>query len=221
MADTFHQAPVTGDNIGVVVHNFLTVMCTQAFFCHGKTDRVCDTLTKRAGGCFNAFGVAEFRVTSGDRAPLAEVFYLLKGHVLVARQVQQRIDQHGAVACRQNEAVTIGPIRVLCVKLQVLFKKHSCHVRHANGHACVTGIRCCNTVQSKRADRGGFLPVVRVRAGERCNVDGLKACIRHWVNSFEVALIVAFPFPIGRRGVNIKRAGPLWAQKLANCLQFR
>jgi len=49
----------------------------------------------------------------------ADRFLTGGGAVLVdfldARQVQQRIEQHGGMADRQHEAVTVGPVRVLGV----------------------------------------------------------------------------------------------------------
>ena len=54
LADTFHQATIPGDDIGVVVLNFLAVGGTQYFFGNGKPHRIGNALTKRPGCGFNA-----------------------------------------------------------------------------------------------------------------------------------------------------------------------
>ena len=48
----------------------------------------------------------------GLAAELAEALELVDRHVLVAGQMEQRIEQHRAVAGRQHEAVAVGPVRV-------------------------------------------------------------------------------------------------------------
>ena len=52
------------------------------------------------------------------RAELAEVLDLLDRHGLVAEQMQQRIEQHRAVAGRQHEAVAVGPVRIGRIEFQ-------------------------------------------------------------------------------------------------------
>ena len=60
-------------------------------------DGVCEALTQRAGGGFNADGEAVFRMPRRDGVQLAELLKVFGAH-FVARQVQQRVKQHGRVA---------------------------------------------------------------------------------------------------------------------------
>ncbi len=62
---------------------------------------------------------------------LAEVFQLAQWQI-VAGQVQQAIDQHGAVTIRQNETVAVGPQRVGWVVVQVAAPEYFSDVRHAH-----------------------------------------------------------------------------------------
>jgi hypothetical protein len=57
-------------------------------------------------------------MAGGAAAQLPEVLQLLDGEA-VAGQVQQRVEEHGAVTGAENEAVAIGPVRVLRVELEV------------------------------------------------------------------------------------------------------
>ena len=59
---------------------------------------------------------------------------------LVAGQVQQGVDQHRAVARRQDEAVAVGPVRAAGVELQKFREQHRRHVGHAHRHAGVAAV---------------------------------------------------------------------------------
>ena len=52
------------------------------------------------------------RMAGAGAAELAEVLDVVDRRPLVAGQVQQRVDQHRAVAGREDEAVAVGPVRV-------------------------------------------------------------------------------------------------------------
>ena len=98
LADALHQAAVADNDVGVMVLHLGTPAGAQMRLCHGKANRVGDALTQGAGGGFNASHMAKLGVACGDGAPLAEVLDLVQRDVFVARQVQQRIDQHRAMA---------------------------------------------------------------------------------------------------------------------------
>jgi hypothetical protein len=179
MADAFHEAAVTGDHIGIVIDKLAPKARAQHFFGHGKADRVGNPLTERAGGGLDALRVAIFRVTCGNRAPLAEIFHLLKRHVRVAGEMQQRIKQHRAMPRRQDEAVAIGPVGVGGIKLEVVLKKHRRHIGHAHRHAGMAGIGGSHGIQRQGANGGGFFPVVGIGRAQGGDIHGMT--------SFEVA----------------------------------
>ena len=159
VADAFHQAAIAQEGVGVVVHHgvaFTVELGRQQFFCQCKAHGVGDALAQRAGGGFDAGRVADFRVARRAGAELAEVLELLHGQV-VAREVQQRIQQHRTVAIAQHKTVAVKPLGVGRVVLEVAAPQRHGHVGHAHGGAGVTGIGLLNCVHGQRADCVGHL----------------------------------------------------------------
>ena len=77
MGDTFHQAAVAHEGVGVVVNDVVTRLVE--LLGHGllgdrHADGIGDALTQRTGRGFNARRVTVLRVTRGARVQLAEVF---------------------------------------------------------------------------------------------------------------------------------------------------
>ena len=118
-----------------MIHNLLAILRAQHFFGHGKADGVGNPLTQRASGDLNGVQQEVFRVARSQRAGLAEVLDLIQRDLCIAHEIEQRIDQHGTVARRQNEPIPVGPFGGGDVELHVLFKQHGCNVGHADRHA--------------------------------------------------------------------------------------
>ncbi len=152
LGHAFHQAAVTGDDPGPVIDQIAAEAGSQVTLGQGEAHRVGEALTQGAGGGLDACHVAIFRVASGPGTPLAEVGQLLAGRFLVAGQVQQGIDQHRAVASRQNEAVAVGPVGAAGVELHEPGEQDRGHVGHAHRHAGVTALGLFNTVHGKDAN---------------------------------------------------------------------
>eukprot|EP00659_Diplonema_papillatum_P022586 gene22587-biopygen22916 len=134
VGNAFHHAAITEEHVGVVVDNVVVravELRSQHFFSQGKTHGVGQALAQWTGGGLNARGVAVFRVARGAAVDLAEVFQVVDGDV-VAGQVQQRVDQHRAVAVGQDEPVTVGERRVARVVFQVVTPKYLGDIRHAH-----------------------------------------------------------------------------------------
>ena len=70
----------------------------------------------------------------------------------IAGQVQQRVQQHRAVAVRQHEAVAVGPGRIGRVVLQIMAPQHRGDVGHAHRHARVAGIRLLDRVDREKTN---------------------------------------------------------------------
>ena len=153
-----------------MIDNLATVLRAQHFFGHRKTNRVGDPLTQRAGGDFNRVQQEVFRVACSQRAGLAEVLDLLVCDLRVTHEIQQGIDQHGAVTRRQDEAVAVCPFRGIDVELHVLFKQHGGNISHADRHARVAGVRTSNGIQRQGADGCGFVPMVGVFCAQGCQI---------------------------------------------------
>ncbi len=172
LAHTFHQAAVPGDDIGVVVHHLGTPARAQRFLGHGETNSIGNALTQGACRGLHARDMAELRVTGRDRAPLAEVLDLLKRHIGIAGQVQQRIDQHRAMARRKDEPIPIRPARGGGIEFQVVLKQDGGNIGHAHRHPGMAGIGGGNRIKGQCANGTGFVPVVRVLGAEGSNIQG-------------------------------------------------
>ena len=88
-----------------------------------------------------------------QRAELAEALELVERHLLVAEEMQQRIDQHRAVPGRQHEAVAVGPGRIGRIEFQELGEQHGRDVGRAHRQAGMAGFRLLDRVHGERADR--------------------------------------------------------------------
>jgi hypothetical protein len=87
---------------------------------------------------------------------LAEVLDLLDRQV-IAGQVQQRIQQHRAVAVGNHEAVAVEPLRVGRVVLQEVVPEHLGDVRHPHRHAGVPRVGLLHRIHGQGADGVGEL----------------------------------------------------------------
>jgi len=172
LADALHQATIACDHIGVVIHDLLAVLRALDFLGHGKTDRIGDALTQRACGGLDCIGQKILGVTGCARAQLAEVLDLIQRDLRVPNKIEQGIQQHRAVASRQDKAVAVGPERIGRIKLEVFFKQNRSHIGHPHGHTRVTRIGGVDRIQRQGADGGRFHPVIRVGGAKRRDVQG-------------------------------------------------
>ncbi|MNV15823.1 hypothetical protein D3C71_1065620 [compost metagenome] len=155
VADTFHQAAIAQEGVGVVVHHgvaFAVELGGQQLFSQRKAHGVGNALAQRAGGGFHASGVAHFGVAGRLAVQLAEVLQLANRQV-VAREVQQRVQQHGAMAVGKHKPVAVKPLGVGRVVLEVAAPQRHGHVGHAHGGAGVAGVGLLNGVHGQCADR--------------------------------------------------------------------
>ena len=80
-----------------------------AFTGERVADCVADALSEWSGGGFDADGVAELGVAWCLGAELAEVLQFFEGEV-VAGEVKPAVNEHGAVAAGEDEAVAVEPL---------------------------------------------------------------------------------------------------------------
>ena len=95
---------------------------------HGHTDTHPESLAEGSGGGFDTRSVPVLRMTRCHAAVLTESTYLLEWQVISVR-VQQGVKHRGAVAGRQDEAVTVGPGRIDRVVTQEPIPQHVGHWR--------------------------------------------------------------------------------------------
>ena len=153
--NTFHQATVAEEYISVVIDDFVAGLVEfgrQQLFSHRHADGVGDALAKGTGGGLHARRIAVFRVTRRFRMQLAEALELVHRQV-VAGQMQQRIQQHRAVAVGQHKAVAVKPFRVGRVMAQVMVPHDFGDFRHAHRRARVAGLGFFHCIHGQRPDR--------------------------------------------------------------------
>ncbi len=66
--------------------------------------------------------------------------------------MEQRVDQHRAVAGRQHEAVAVGPGRIGRIEFQEAREQHGRDVGRAHRQAGMAGFRLLDRIHGERAD---------------------------------------------------------------------
>src|ERR1044071_3674558 len=118
--NTFHQVAVADDGVSKVIDDLESrpiVARRQMSFGHRQADAIAEPLAQRPCGGFHAGRQLAFRMTWSEAAPLAKLFKLLEGKV-VSSQKKHAVEQHGAVAGRQDKTITIPPLRIPRIVLE-------------------------------------------------------------------------------------------------------
>ncbi len=157
LADAFHEAAVTGNHIGVMVDEAVAELCIEDTFGKCHADGIGDALSERAGRRLDTGGVTIFRMACGARTELTEILDLVDGDVFVARKIEQRIEQHRAVACGEHETVAIRPVRVLRVVREKTGIKRRRYIGCTHRQAGMARIGFLYRVHREEADRVGHL----------------------------------------------------------------
>ena len=159
VADAFHHAAVAEEHVGVVVDDavaFAVELRRQDLLGDGEAHGIGQALAERAGGGLDARGVAVLRVTRGAAAHLAELLEVFDAQV-IAGQVQQRIDQHRAMAVGQHEAVAVGELGVARVVLEVVTPQHFGDIRHAHRGTGVAAVGFLHGIHAEGTNGIGTL----------------------------------------------------------------
>ena len=157
VADAFHQAAVAQKHIGVVTHNFMpgaVELSRQQLFRQRHAHGVGQPLTERPGRRLHAGRHPHLGVPRRLAPHLAEAPDFLHRHV-VARQVQQRIQQHGGVPVGKHKAVAVQPARVGGVVAQMARPQRHRHFRHAKRRTRMARLGLLHGVHRQRADGAG------------------------------------------------------------------
>lgn len=107
----FHQVPVRGQDVGVMVHHGVpgaVELGGELPLRQGEAHGGGDALAQGPRGHLHPGGVAALGMARGLGAPLAEAFKLLQGKV-VAREVEDGVEEHGAVPGGKDKAVPVRP----------------------------------------------------------------------------------------------------------------
>ena len=146
--DALHQTAVAAEGIGAVVDDFIARTVENACqmllgSCH--TDRHGETGAQGARGGFYADGVAVLGMTRCERTELTELHQVLLLETEL-KKMQQRVEQHGAVAAGENEAVPILPGGILGIYLQMMCPELIGHGSGTQGKTGVTGLCLLNRI---------------------------------------------------------------------------
>jgi len=153
--DAFHQVAVAGDAEGGMVDQVETgavVARGQVRFGNRFADRIGKSLSQRAGAHLDPRGQPVLGMTGRDAAPLPKLLDLFQRQI-VARQVQQTIQQHRAVSGREHEAVAIEPLRMGRVVTEVTGPEHVGHGGGAHRQPGVPAVGLLHGIYRKEADR--------------------------------------------------------------------
>ena len=121
----FLQTAVTGESDDVIVDDLVlsgVVLCRRHFAGERVAHRIADALTQRARGGLHAGGFMELRMPRGDGMQRAEFGDVFDRH-RVAAEVQPGVEEHGAMAGAENEAVTVQPFGVGGIALEGFAKE--------------------------------------------------------------------------------------------------
>merc|ERR1712127_12242 len=98
LRDTFHQASISAKSISVMVENVITVFGAQDSLGNGHTDSVGNTLTKRASGGLDTFGLEVLWMSGGSTSELSESLDVLESNIFVSRKIQKTVNEHRSMS---------------------------------------------------------------------------------------------------------------------------
>ena len=162
----FHQVAVGGEHVGVVADDLLAEFGGQHLLRHRHPDRCRDALAEWTRRGLDACGAEILRMARGGRIDLAETLDLIERHLGIAGEIEQRIEQHRAVASRQHEAVAVRPLRRRGVEFQKLCEQHGRDIGGAHRQARVAGFRLLDGVHGEPTDRIGHTGMIDLRHDE-------------------------------------------------------
>ena len=166
LRDAFHQVAVGNQHVGMMIDGFLAELRAEHFLGQRHADRGGNALAERACRGLDAFGVEILRMSRRQRSQLTELLDLVERHVVVAGEIQQRIQQHRAVAGREHEAVAVRPVRLGSVEFQELREQHGGDVGRAHRQAGMAGIGLLHGIHGEPADRIGHTGMIDARHDE-------------------------------------------------------
>ena len=147
--------------------------------------------------------LAVFGVAGGGGVELAEPLDLLDPHAVVAGEVEQRVEQHRAMAGGQHEPVAVRPARVGGIELVEAGPQRGGDIGHAHRHAGMAGLRRLHRVDGERADGVGHLPGRRGWPGQDLRLVGEHGVVDDGhVGSGHV---VSFGLPAAYRSMHLRR----------------
>ena len=163
--DAFHETAVAHEDVGAVVDDLearAVELLGEELLRERHPHRVRETLSERPGRRLDAGSDAVLGMARSLRVQLPEALQLLHGQV-VAREVQQRVLEHRAVAVREHETVAVRPVRIPRVVAQVPAPEHLGDLGHPHRHAGMTGVGLLHRVHGERSHGVHHVAIGRLR----------------------------------------------------------
>ncbi len=155
MRDPLHQAAVADEDVRAVIDDRVpgaVEFGREELLRERHADGVGEPLAQRAGRRLDAGRQAVLGVAGRLRMELTEALDLLDRKV-VAGEVQQRVQQHRAVAVRDHEAVAVRPSGVRRIVRKVAVPQRDGDFGHAHRHAGMAALRGFDGVHRQSANR--------------------------------------------------------------------
>ena len=166
VADAFHQVAVGAQHVGIVIDDVLAEFRREQPLGERAPDREGDALAERACRGLDTGGEMILRMARRSGTELAEVLDLIQRHVWIAGEIEQRVEQHRAVAGRKDETVAVRPFRIGRVEFEELREQHGGDVGGAHRQAGMPGFRLFDRIHRQRADRIGHTGMIDARHDE-------------------------------------------------------
>ncbi len=150
-----HHVAVRGEDVGEMLEELVpgpVVARGEVGLTQGHSERVADALPERAGRCFDAVGDVALRMARSLAPPLPEPFDLIEREI-VARQMEQRVEERRSVPRGENEAVAIPPAWVLRVVTKKARPKDVSHGSRPHRQPGMTRVRRLDHVDREEAER--------------------------------------------------------------------
>src|SRR5262249_21658577 len=132
LADAFHQIAIGSQHERRVIDDLSAENRGEMALRDGHADGIGESLAEGAGCRFYAWLMAVLGMARRERADLAKALDLLDRHFLVAEEMQERVEQHRAMARGKHETIAIGPRRVDRIEFQKAREKDGGDVSRAH-----------------------------------------------------------------------------------------
>ena len=138
MGDALHEIAVGSHDPGAVVADLGVARGLHALG-NRHADRGGKPLAQRPRGRFDPRQQAVFGMPRAGTAQLAKTPNVRDRRPRVARQIQQRIEQHRAVPGRQHESIPVRPVGMTRIEAQEPRPQNGCHIGKPHRHAGMAG----------------------------------------------------------------------------------
>ena len=143
VGDTFHEIAITRDEVDRGVHNIVArtiELGGQVRRAEGHSHCIAEALAQWPRRGLDARCQAVLRMPRRLAAPLAEILKFLQRQV-VARQVEQAVEQHRRVTAGEHEAIAPGPLGIGRIVPQMSGPQQIGEGRQGHGSARVPAVR--------------------------------------------------------------------------------